>query len=132
NPAAFHRPKVELDRRDVVENQLEQILEIVHRTVQPIGVRTEPLARHARHVVDALKEIPKRVLGLTQHGGTERDQVLPFPLFKVYWKTGCLHRFLSSKRSAPGAEAKLSASSVPRQFTTYEAGNQRSDTQTRT
>ena len=60
------RAHLHLDRRDVVEEQLEQAFEIVERRLQPLTLRAEARGGGARRVMHALQQIAHRMLDVVQ------------------------------------------------------------------
>jgi hypothetical protein len=76
DPSDGNRAKLELDRRHVVEDQLDDPFEILHGTRQAVRVRSESIPVQPCRMIDSLEQIPQSVLGIAQHVGMYRHEVL--------------------------------------------------------
>jgi len=119
----YQDPYESLDPRLSVQAAVEEPLQILYGSVQPLGIRTQSLPGHPRHMIDALEKIAERVFRIIQYGRTHRDQVLAIALFATGAETDAvaawrafvpLAEAIGDQASLARAPARLRELAAPR------------------
>ena len=76
HPLGVRGFQLDVDRRDVPEEQVEQALEIGQRHLEALAMCTHLGARRARRVVHALQQVADRMLDVVQHVLAHGDETL--------------------------------------------------------
>jgi hypothetical protein len=83
DPLAGNRPDLDVNRGDIIEHQLQHFLQIPQRRRQSLAVWAQAIAGNANDMVDALKKVSHRMLGVTQHLRPNGDQLFGASLLRT-------------------------------------------------